>query len=67
MIVRGSKLPHSKLTEDDVIDIREEVARLQDRGGWMPRGEKKRLADDYCVSRRTIENIRNGKAWRWLQ
>lgn len=66
-IYRGSRLPQAKLTEDDVRDIREEVNRLRDPGGWMPRGEKKKLADDYCVSQRTIDNIRYGKAWTWMK
>ena len=42
---RGSRLPQAKLTEDDVRDIREEVNRLRDPGGWMPRrvGKCKRV------------------------
>lgn len=67
MIHRGEQLPQTKLTEDDVRDIREELANApRTRAGYIEYGFVPRLAADYCVSTMTINRIKNGKTWEWL-
>ena len=65
---RGSRLPQAKLSEDDVRDIREWIAELpRTECGFLPRGMRGQIAEMYCVSKRTVDNIMHGKAWRWLR
>ena len=55
--LRGTTHPSSKLTEDQVREIR----RLLKAGQSL--GE---LAKRFGVSRTAIRNIGNGRKWRWL-
>ena len=55
--LRGTAHPSSKLTEDQVREIR----RLLKAGKSL--GE---LAKRFGVSRTAIRNIGNGRKWRWL-
>lgn len=55
---RGSKHGMSKLTEEDVLDIREFL-------DWGVHTQSE-LADKYGVDRRTINKIYNRRAWSWL-
>ena len=66
-VLRGSDLPQSKLTEEDVIEIRAEVAANVDEIGWLPRWYGQELGARYGVSRSTISNIRRGYCWGWVK
>jgi hypothetical protein len=52
--VRGAKHPRAKLTDDAVVYIRQNRARMTTR----------ELADKFGVSVGTVSNIRTGKIWR---
>lgn len=51
---RGSQSKTSKLRDEQVLEIRESNL------------SQKALASIYGVSRKTIQNIKGGKKWRWL-
>lgn len=53
---KGNKLPHTKLTPDDVRQIR----ALYAAGGWSQTA----LAERYGVSRRAIQAALNGESWK---
>ena len=55
---RGEDHPKSKLTKDDVREIRRR------HGLGVP---KSRLATDYGVSVVTIKSVLSGASWGWLQ
>ena len=55
--LRGTAHPSSKLTEDQVREIR----RLLKAGQSLAE-----LAKRFGVSRTAIRNIGNGRKWRWL-
>lgn len=56
--VRGEKNGNSKLTENDVIKIRE----------WLDCGESDvSISQMFCVNRSLIRYIRIGKSWAWLK
>ena len=52
---RGTDNVRSKLSEEDVLAIYEDVEHTQH---W--------LAEKYGVSQSTINHIRKGRSWRWL-
>jgi len=58
--VRGSACARSKLTEDQVLAIREEY-----QPGVRGKGQRK-LAQKYGVSQASIQKIVTGKDWSWL-
>lgn len=57
--VKGSAVSVSKLTEDQVIEIRARYVRITCGTTF--------LAKEYGVSSTVIHNIIRGKAWAWLQ
>ena len=54
---RGAENPSSKLTEDEVREIR----RLRKAGHSL-----NEIAKQFRVGRTTIRNIAAGRKWRWL-
>lgn len=66
MIV-GEDLPQTKLTREDVIEIKDLLDKTpRTAGGLLPRGFVPRLAEDYGVSTMTINRIKRGDTWRWM-
>ena len=68
--LRGSELPHSKLTEDDVRLIRQLVAERTElvRRARQLRDESRKLsnrhiAEKFGVTSRTIERLLSGEQW----
>jgi len=53
---RGEKHGMSKLTREQVLDIRSRIDQLQTE-----------LAEEFGVSRKQIRNIQTGKQWGWLK
>jgi len=54
---RGETHPHSKLTEEDVINIRRRKKNGESGAS---------IARDYTVSAHTINDVYRGKSWKWL-
>lgn len=66
-VKRGSELPHTKLTEAQVLEIMEAVdlrARLRERANSL---SNKALAKKYGVHFRTIERVVQGETWVYAQ
>ena len=59
LVARGELQWRSKLTEQEVLEIRE----LYDSDERSPQ----ELADEFGVHSRTIRDILNGKPWSWLK
>jgi len=62
-VKRGSQLPHAKLTEDDVVLIRqlaEERDRLRAEASQLTNAK---LAEKWGVHVRTIDKITAGEHW----
>lgn len=62
-VKRGSQLPHSKLTEDDVIAIR---ALVDYRSKLLKEAKtltNAKIAEKFDVSDVTIERIASGERW----
>ena len=57
MAVRGSDLPHAKLTEQCVIAIRQNVSGKT----------AKQLAEEFGVHYRTIEKVRSYETWSHIK
>ncbi len=55
----GELHPNSKLTRDQVIEIRKEIEIPHTSRAW--------LAERHGVSRSTIDNIVRGRTWREVQ
>lgn len=55
---RGSEHPNSKLSEEDVLNIKHLL-----RGGET----SVTIANRYNISPRTVRDIKKGKIWGWLQ
>lgn len=53
---RGSDRPAAKLTDDQIVEIRETYAR----GGYT----QKDLADEYGITQGLVSQIVNGKRWK---
>ena len=58
-VTQGEKHHQSKLTEQQVIEIRTRYTGI--------RGQQQQLATEYGVSRKTISNIISRKNWAYLQ
>jgi hypothetical protein len=55
--LRGSKKPHAKLSEKDVLDMLER----------LDRGERvKDVRERYSISWQCLNEIRTGATWGWL-
>ena len=56
-MLRGSKHPHAKLSENDVLDML----------GRLDRGERvKDVRERYSISWQCLDEIRKGLTWGWL-
>jgi hypothetical protein len=68
---RGTKHPLNRLTEDQVCDIREELAeqeRMRKKiGRSLQRLSCQAIARRFDVSSSTVHMIRDGKTWDWLR
>ena len=64
---RGSELPQSKLTEDDVVLIRglvDEREKLKQQARQLTNAK---IADKFGVSNRTIDRITAGEIWVYVE
>ena len=56
--LRGQELPHTKLTEPQVREIRR-ISATTTRG-WRS------IAQEFGVSRMTVADILQGRSWTWV-
>lgn len=62
-VKRGSQLPQSKLTEDDVILIRKLIDHREELKRQASQLTAKKLAEKFGVHYRTIDRIATGEGW----
>jgi hypothetical protein len=62
-VKRGSQLPHSKLTEDDIRLINSFVAEREQLKTRLKGMTNKSIADKFDVHIRTIDRITSGETW----
>ena len=60
---RGTDLPQSRLTDDDVRTIRALIEHRADLLRQAKQLTNKRIADKYGVHFRTIDRISSGETW----
>lgn len=66
-VKRGMSLPQSKLTDDDVMLIRELVCHREELKRQASELTNRHIADKFGVHHRTIERITAGGGWRHVQ
>ena len=64
---RGSDLPQSKLTDDDVMMIRQLVEYRDELKRKASELTNKRIADKFSVHQRTIDKLIHGRTWSHVQ
>lgn len=62
-VKRGSDLPHAKLTEDDVRQIRGLIAYREELRARIAALTNRRIAQKFEVHHRTIDRISVGESW----
>lgn len=62
-VKRGDQLPHAKLTNDDVRNIRALIDHREELKRQASLLSNKRLAEKYNVHQRTIEKVSSGFSW----
>ena len=62
-VKRGEQLPHAKLTNDDVRNIRALIDHREELKRQASLLSNKRLAEKYDVHQRTIEKLSSGFSW----
>ena len=66
-VKRGMDLPHAKLTDDDILMIRELVTIRDDLKLQASQLTNKCIAEKFGVHYRTIDRITSGGAWSHIQ
>lgn len=62
-VLRGSQLPHAKLTESDVRIIRQLIEHRQSLRDQANQITNQKLAEKFGVHHRTIDRISSGESW----
>lgn len=63
-VKRGSELPSAKLTEHDVILIRQLIEERRKLARKIKELSNKKIAEKFGVHLRTIDRVSNGETWR---